>query len=197
MPKWNNFNYIFEAVKNNGRTLKYTSKELQNNYDIVLEAVKNNGMSLEYASNELQNNYNIVFEAVKKNSFSLQYASNELKNNYDIVFEAVKKNYNVLKFASNNINYTKIKKLIYYINNKRSKKNLIFIINNLKYLIKYEHIQTYLIKNKNKIINNWSQPFIYRHGHKGSKLCNNKHIINNIDILEEILNIKFIDITLF
>ena len=52
----------------------------QDDKDIVLSAVKNDGDSLEYASRELHGDRDIVFSAVKNNGLALFYASRELLN---------------------------------------------------------------------------------------------------------------------
>jgi hypothetical protein len=86
----NNKEVVFEAVHQNGLSLRYASNILKNNKQIVLEAVQNKGESLKYASKELQNNKEIVLEAMRNGS--LEYASNELKDDFEIVLEAVKTN---------------------------------------------------------------------------------------------------------
>ena len=115
---------VMEALKRDGRALKFASEELRDNYGIVMEAVKQNGFALNFASEELQkdslivleavkngfpfekvpeelrNNYEIVMEAVKKHCLALAYASEELRNNYEIVIEAVKRDGRALRFAS-------------------------------------------------------------------------------------------------
>jgi hypothetical protein len=69
---------VLEAVRENGRSLEYASKELRNNKEVVLEAVKQDGNSLYYASEELRNNKEVVLEAVRENGNSLLYASKKL-----------------------------------------------------------------------------------------------------------------------
>jgi hypothetical protein len=46
MMDWSDKEFILEAVKQNGYSLKYASKELKNDKEVVLEAVKQNGDSL-------------------------------------------------------------------------------------------------------------------------------------------------------
>ena len=57
---------------------------------IVLAAVKQNGLSLLYASKELQNDREIVLAAVNQNSCALKHASKELQNDREIVLTAVR-----------------------------------------------------------------------------------------------------------
>jgi hypothetical protein len=100
MMKWSDKEMVLEAVKQNGYSLKYASKELKNDKEVVLEAVKQYSYSLQYASKELKNDKEVVLEAVKKNGYSLEYASKELQNNKEVVLEAVKKNCDSLQYAS-------------------------------------------------------------------------------------------------
>ena len=51
---------VMEAVKQDGRALWSTSKELRNDREIVMEAVKQSGDALWSASEELQNDREIV-----------------------------------------------------------------------------------------------------------------------------------------
>ena len=51
---------VMVAVKQNGRALKYASKDLQNNLVVVMAAVKQDGMALGCASNALQTNPKVV-----------------------------------------------------------------------------------------------------------------------------------------
>ena len=205
-----NYNIVLQAVKDNkhnhndgngiaGCALKFASNNMKNNYNIVLEGVKNNDSLIEFASLNLQKNHIIILESIKTYEWGygrsyIKY--NNLENNYIFILAIIemnnKKVYNRLIPYINNDIYIKIHNCII-----NKKYNFNFIIKNLLYkcpnsdqkpqkcLIKYEHIKKYLIKNKNNLINKWSL------------LCNKKYIISNIDILEKILNIKFIDITLF
>lgn len=73
------------------------------NKEVVLEAVKKNGMSLKFASKELQNDQEIVIEAVKQNGLSLKYLPNYYKNNIEIVLLAMQQNPTAWLFSSENI----------------------------------------------------------------------------------------------
>jgi hypothetical protein len=84
--KWSDKELVLEAVKQNGRSLKYASEELKNDKEVVLEAVKEYGYSLYHSSEELKNDKEVVLEAVKKNSNSLDFASEELKNDKEVVW---------------------------------------------------------------------------------------------------------------
>jgi hypothetical protein len=70
---------VLEAVKKNGRLIKYASEELKNDKEVVLEALTRDGCSLFYVSKELQNNREVVLEAVKQDGRSLFFASKELQ----------------------------------------------------------------------------------------------------------------------
>ena len=58
-----------------------SSIRLKNDYDIVFNAVKNNGLSIVYASSELKNNINIVQEAVSQNGYAIRHIPQNLYNN--------------------------------------------------------------------------------------------------------------------
>ena len=51
---------VLEAVKQNGRVLRFASAALKDDREIVLEAIKQNGGALEYASAALQDDREIV-----------------------------------------------------------------------------------------------------------------------------------------
>lgn len=101
--KMNDYNFVMNAVINNGNALKYASDELKDNYNIVLEAIKSSCFAIEFASNRLKNYKNIILEAVKKSGCLLYYASEKLKNNKKIVLEAVSNNGYSLSYASNRL----------------------------------------------------------------------------------------------
>ena len=95
--------------------LEYASANLKGDRDVVIEAVKQDGRALKYASAELRGNIEksdldyenkmqkskeVVLEAVKQNGRALVYASPELKADREIVLEAVKQHGEALKYAS-------------------------------------------------------------------------------------------------
>ena len=51
---------VLEAVKQDGRALRYASAALKDDREIVLEAVKQNGDALQFASAALKNDREIV-----------------------------------------------------------------------------------------------------------------------------------------
>jgi len=69
-----------EAVKQDGTSIQYASKDLQLNYNIVLEAIKQNGLCLKNASDDMKNDYKIVLMALNQNKKSLDYASHTLRD---------------------------------------------------------------------------------------------------------------------
>ena len=77
---WNNKQEVLEAVKQDGRALRFASAELKNDKEFVLEAVKQKGYALRFASAELRNDKDVVLEAVKQDGDALEYASAKLKN---------------------------------------------------------------------------------------------------------------------
>ena len=66
---------ILEAVKFDGRLLKYASDELRKDREVVLEAVKKDERALDYACEELRNDKEVILEVVKKDGKYLQYVS--------------------------------------------------------------------------------------------------------------------------
>jgi len=92
--------------------IKYGSNELKNNYNIVFEAIKNSCWGLRYASDELKNNklfliscykinnnivkynYNFIFDTI----INLKYPTNELENNcFEYNYDFIKKFHNIEK----------------------------------------------------------------------------------------------------
>lgn len=51
-------------MNKNGLELQYVSDELKDNYDIVYTAVCNKGKSLKYASDKLKQNKQIILKAI-------------------------------------------------------------------------------------------------------------------------------------
>lgn len=60
-----------------------------NNREIVLEAVRKNGDSLRYASRELQADREVVLQAVKQNVHALRHANEALLRSKSFVSEVV------------------------------------------------------------------------------------------------------------
>ncbi len=77
---WSDFSSVFEAVKNDGRALRFADASLQKNHEIVFEAVKRDAWALQSADASLQKNHEIVFEAVKNYGRALQWADESLKD---------------------------------------------------------------------------------------------------------------------
>lgn len=65
MMNWNNKAEVLEAVKNDGRAVKYASPRLRDDKKIILIAVKQYGWAIEFASKRLQRNKDVIREAVK------------------------------------------------------------------------------------------------------------------------------------
>ena len=97
---WGNKKQVLEAVRKDGKLLRYASKKLRGDKEVVLEAVKSDGWALEYASEELRRDREVVLEAVRQQGDALAYASKELKGDKEIVLEAVKQNPFALQYAS-------------------------------------------------------------------------------------------------
>ena len=62
-----------------GRVLRYASRNMRSAYDIVLASVTQNGRALRCASEELRNHREIVCTAVAQNAKALQYATPETR----------------------------------------------------------------------------------------------------------------------
>lgn len=82
---------LLKTIKKNEHILeKEELKEFTKDREFMLEAVKLNGNSLRYASKELKNDKEMVMEAIKNNNLSFAHASERLQNDKDVVFEAIK-----------------------------------------------------------------------------------------------------------
>lgn len=99
--KMNDFNEVFNIVKQNGNALQYASDELRNSKEIVRRACKTNIQAMKYASDEIKDNENFIIE-FKKQSDILEYASARIKDNYDIILTFIQSTHGqyVLKYAS-------------------------------------------------------------------------------------------------
>ena len=62
-----------------GRVLRYASRNMRSAYDIVFAAVTQNGRALRCASEEMRSHREIVRTAVAQHAKSLQYASPETR----------------------------------------------------------------------------------------------------------------------
>ena len=98
--KITNKNEILEAVKKNGRALKFASEELRNDKEVVLKAVENDRWALEFASERLRNDKEVVLTAVENDGYALKFASEELKNDKEVVIKAVENYGFALEYAS-------------------------------------------------------------------------------------------------
>ena len=61
-----------EGVKIDGQELYFASPDLRDNFDIVYEAVKNKGLILKYASKKLRANKEIVKVAIESDKNLLE-----------------------------------------------------------------------------------------------------------------------------
>jgi hypothetical protein len=95
--------FMLEAVKRNGLTLNWASRELKADKEIAFEAVKQNGKALYYASDEMKNDKEVVMEAVKQNGYFINYASTELKANKEIALEVVKNDGRAISYVSDKL----------------------------------------------------------------------------------------------
>ena len=87
-----------EAIKEDGRFLKYASLELQADRNVVLAAVRQAGLAIAYASPGLQADREVVLAAVRQNGDALQYASTMWADR-EVVLEAVRQNGMALEYA--------------------------------------------------------------------------------------------------
>ena len=90
----NDFDIVLMAVKNEGRSLKFSSETLKNNKEIVMNAILNDPRSILYASLKLQSDREIAKKVVKKNGMTLDYL-NPFKG--DFVLKAIDINYRIME----------------------------------------------------------------------------------------------------
>ena len=76
------------AVTGDGLLLKELDSDLRDDFDIVFEAIKQNPLALEYASNRLKDNEFIVLTAISINPNAFKFASLRLRNDEDFVKKA-------------------------------------------------------------------------------------------------------------
>lgn len=77
---------VIEKVKINNLFLYY-HPEWNDNKVVVIEAVKANGLSLSYASKNLRNNKEIILESVKNDSMAAIYSLLEGYQTFDDIIE--------------------------------------------------------------------------------------------------------------
>ena len=80
----NDIDVMMQAVKKNGRNLRFASSDLKANRKIVLEAVKN-GMALDLACETLRADREIVLEAVKNSRYAIKYVPQNLQHDPEIL----------------------------------------------------------------------------------------------------------------
>eukprot|EP00931_Biecheleriopsis_adriatica_P078142 TRINITY_DN5160_c0_g1_i3.p1 TRINITY_DN5160_c0_g1~~TRINITY_DN5160_c0_g1_i3.p1 ORF type:complete len:690 (-),score=140.37 TRINITY_DN5160_c0_g1_i3:103-2133(-) len=86
--------YLLEAVRQDGRSLRCASQRLRDDKDVVLGVVRQDGRLLEFASKRLQDDKDCVLAAVRKHGSSLRFASKSC------VLEALKQDGRLLEYAS-------------------------------------------------------------------------------------------------
>ena len=84
IPENSSREYIIEALRTYGPTLKVLSEDLRSDREIVIEAIQEDGRALEFASKDLRSDRQIVLEAVRKIGVSLKYASRHLQSDREI-----------------------------------------------------------------------------------------------------------------
>lgn len=96
-----NFLIATEAVKRNGKLLKYFPK-FKNNREMVLEAVKQNGLAILYADNIFFSDKEIMLEVIKQNqsTYLITCISQVLKDNEEFMKEVCKIHKEYIKYAS-------------------------------------------------------------------------------------------------
>jgi len=108
---FDNYEFVLQAVLQNGLLLKYASKKKQDNYDIVFEAVQQNVLALKFSSDKLLNNKKIISKAISENKkenynnmeIILKYVPEKLRETKYIIFDAIQYNAKEFKYASNNL----------------------------------------------------------------------------------------------
>jgi hypothetical protein len=98
--KWQDREFVLNAVQQRGMSLYRAAPEFKEDREIVLAAVKNHGPALHYASREFLDDEEIVFIAAQKGAISLEKVSERLRDNREIVLAAVNSFGINLKYAS-------------------------------------------------------------------------------------------------
>ncbi len=100
----NNRELILEAMKKNGRALRYVAKicppEIVRDNEIVLAAVRNYPSALKYAPDNLKGDFKIVEAAVLQDGNLLRFARDEIKANKQIALLAVQTTGEALQFVA-------------------------------------------------------------------------------------------------
>ncbi len=89
--------FMLEAVKKDGRSLKYASYELRNDKEIVIASVSEAGEALEFSNESLQDDKDVVLAAINNDGSSLKYASDRFKEDLEIVLKAVENDENAIE----------------------------------------------------------------------------------------------------
>jgi hypothetical protein len=81
---------VREAIRLDGKNLKYAEEVWQNDLEIVMIAVKQNGSNIKYASDALRNNKQLALIALEQSCDALSRIGSELKQDKDIIAQACK-----------------------------------------------------------------------------------------------------------
>eukprot|EP00931_Biecheleriopsis_adriatica_P020434 TRINITY_DN13661_c0_g1_i1.p1 TRINITY_DN13661_c0_g1~~TRINITY_DN13661_c0_g1_i1.p1 ORF type:complete len:726 (+),score=144.48 TRINITY_DN13661_c0_g1_i1:347-2524(+) len=94
---------VLEAVREEGRALKYAADELRSDRKLVLEAFREDRRALVYAADELRSDRNFVLEAVRENGRAFQYVADEFRSNRNFMLEAVRLDGRALAYAADEL----------------------------------------------------------------------------------------------
>ena len=70
----------YNAIKIDGRRLKFCSDELKNDYDLCLTAVKNNGLALEFVPSKFKCDTKMILTAVDENSYAMNFIQGNIED---------------------------------------------------------------------------------------------------------------------
>lgn len=87
------------VIKEDALALKYMG-EFKKNKEVVLEAVRKNGRSLKYAARKLKKDKDIVLAAVKQDPASFQHAAKTLQKDSQFIFQLTAINPLVLSYIA-------------------------------------------------------------------------------------------------
>ncbi len=94
---------VLEAVKTDGSALKYVHEKFREDREVVLAAVKSEGIALKYAHKKFREDREVVLEAIIQDEIALQYASDELKDDRELILKVIDQKGLILEFVSDRL----------------------------------------------------------------------------------------------
>ena len=83
---------VLDAMKEDGRNLRFLAATLRNDRDVVLAAVEQDGYALQSAPESLRNDRSVVLAVLQQTGRTLQFASESLRDDRAIILTAVQQN---------------------------------------------------------------------------------------------------------